>query len=130
MMAIRYEPVEDGEYEYLIGRNLYIEQNGQRVGIDFDVYDCNTGDWHPMPHYTDMQSVRLCQATEVAEPGAVVPDSIREAIRMAAETRKHVLMQGIPDLRESSIASMKPYINEMDNLLAWLDQQEGGSDEQ
>lgn len=60
-LAEQWQPVEAGEYKDLIGRKIYIEQDGERFGMDTPYYDCDTGEWSDLPCYVDMYDVRLCR---------------------------------------------------------------------
>ncbi len=65
--AKRWEPVPDGQYKGLVSRQMVIENGGTRIGISFNVYDCNTGNWNPMLHYTTFyHDVRLFRLVEEA----------------------------------------------------------------
>lgn len=71
-----WEPVPDGVYKHLIGRESCIEEGGKRFSIDVPEYDCNTGEWYDTPCYTDMQDIRLCRLVE-APPVPPITDEVR-----------------------------------------------------
>lgn len=63
--AKRWQMVADGTYKGLVSRHLIVENGGTRIGLDFDVYDCNTGDWTPHSHFTTFyHDVRLFRLVE------------------------------------------------------------------